>query len=90
MKHKFYYLFILIPLLQGCVANDQTGQMEAGWFFWVLLGILLGGIFFGVIVNSIRKKKPDNTPTKSEQEIEAYEETLKNKLDKESKDEKDK
>lgn len=92
MKHKFLYCFILIPVLQGCVANNQTGEMEPGWLFWVFLGLLLGGIFFGALVNILKKKKPDNTPTKTEQEIEAYEETLENKLNRnqEGKEEEDK
>ena len=86
MKPKIIYLFILITFLQGCVANNQTGQMEPGWLFWVFLGLLLGGVFFGVIINTIKKKKPDNTPTKTEQEIESYEEALNKKLNKDSDD----
>lgn len=86
MKRKFLYFFILIPLLQGCVANDQTGQMETGWLFWVFLGLLLGGVFLGALTSLLKKKKPDNEPTKAEKEIEAYEETLQHKLDENSKD----
>ena len=89
MKQKYLYLCLLIPVLQGCVANQETGQMETGWLFWVFLGLLLGGLFIGALVNLLKKKKPDNTPTKAEQEIEAYEETLKNKLN-ENSDEKEK
>ena len=84
MKQKFFYWLVLIPVMQGCVVNDQTGQMEPGWLFWVFLGLLLGGIFLGVLINSIKKKKPDNAPTKVEKEIEDYEEALKNKLNEKS------
>ena len=58
--------------------------------FWVFLGLLLGGVFLGVVVNSFRKRRADNTPTKTEEEIEAYEETLKHKLEEETKEEDDK
>ena len=86
MKRKLIYFLILIPLFQGCVANDQTGQMETGWLFWVFLGLLLGGLFLGALTNLLKKKKPDDAPTKAEKEIEAYEETLKHKLNEDSKD----
>lgn len=86
MKRKLIYIFLLFPLFQGCVANDQTGQMQTGWLFWVFLGLLLGGVFLGALTNLLRKKKPDDAPTKSEKEIEAYEETLKHKLDETSTD----
>lgn len=86
MKQKIYYLFFLLPVLQGCVANNQTGQMEPGWLFWVFLGILLGGVFLGALISFLRKRKPDDTPTKAEEEIEAYEKTLKNKLEDNSED----
>lgn len=89
MKTKFLYLLFLIPALQGCVANSQTGQMETGWLFWVFLGLLLGLTFLGALFSLLKKKKPDNTPTKAEQEIEAYEETLEKKL-KDDSEEKDK
>lgn len=86
MKLKYLFLLSLLPALQGCVANEQTGQMEPGWLFWVFLGLLLGLLFIGALVSFIKKKKPADTPTKAEEEIEAYEETLQNKLDKESRD----
>ena len=86
MKLKYLFLLSLLPALQGCVANEQTGQMEPGWLFWVFLGLLLGLLFIAALVSFIKKKKPADTPTKAEQEIEAYEETLQNKLDKESRD----
>lgn len=86
MKLKYLFLLSLLPALQGCVANEQTGQMEPGWLFWVFLGLLLGLLFIGALVSFIKKKKSADTPTKAEQEIEAYEETLQNKLDKESRD----
>ncbi|MCH5241976.1 MAG: hypothetical protein J1F67_06085 [Muribaculaceae bacterium] len=76
----------MIPLFQGCVANDQTGQMETGWLFWVFLGLLLGGVFFGALTNLLKRKKPDEEPTKAEKEIEAYEETLQHKLKEKSTD----
>lgn len=84
MKHKFLYWCLLIPVLQGCVVNDETGRMEPGWLFWVFLGLLLGGVFLGALFSFLRKKKNDDAPTKTEQEIEAYEETLQHKLDKNS------
>lgn len=84
MKRKLIYFFILVPLLQGCVANEETGQMETGWLFWVFLGLLLGGVFLGALTNLLKKKRPEDEPTKSEKEIEAYEETLKHKLDENS------
>lgn len=87
MKSKYYYLLFLVPVMQGCVANSQTGQMEPGWVFWVLLGLLLGGIFIGALVNLLRKKRPDGAPTKAEQEMEAYEETLEKKLKENSEEE---
>lgn len=90
MKKNLLYFLILIPAIQSCVANQQTGEMEPGWLFWLLLGLLLGGIFLGALTNLLRKKKADDAPTKAEQEIEAYEETLENKLKKESSEEKDK
>ena len=76
----------MIPLFQGCVANDQTGQMETGWLFWVFLGLLLGGVFIGALTNLLKRKKPDYEPTKAEKEIEAYEETLQHKLKENSTD----
>lgn len=88
MKQKILYLLIMIPFLQGCVANDQTGEMEPGWLFWVFLGLLLGGVFIGALVNFLRKNKSSDTPSKAEQEIEAYEETLNKKLSEESEKEK--
>ena len=84
MKNKILYILLSLPFLQGCVANEQTGEMEPGWVFWVLLGLLLGGLFIGAIVNYLKKRKSDDSPTKTQQEIEAYEETLKNKLNKNS------
>lgn len=84
MKQKFLYLFLLIPILQGCVANSQTGQMEPGWLFWVFLGLLLGGVFIGALASLMRKKKTGNDPSKSEQEIAEYEETLNKKLNEKS------
>lgn len=84
--------FLLLISLASCVSNQETGQMETGWLFWVFLGLLLGGLFCGAIYNLLRKKKPDNAPTKAEEEIEAYEETLEKKLkeeeDKENKENK--
>ena len=84
MKPKFLYLLILTPVFQGCVANQQTGQMETGWLFWVFLGLLLGGLFLGALINLLKKKKPDNALSKAEKEIEAYEETLNKKLNENS------
>lgn len=69
--------------------NDQSDQAGPGWLFWVFLGLLLGLTFIGALVNLLRKKKPDDAPTKAEKEIEAYEETLNKKLE-ESSEEKDK
>lgn len=86
MKRKLLYFLITVPLFQGCVANDQTGQMETGWLFWVFLGLLLGGVFLGALTNLLKKNKPEDEPTKSEKEIEAYEETLQHKLNENSKD----
>lgn len=90
MKSKLLYLLVLIPALQGCVANSQTGEMEPGWLFWVFLGLLLGGVFIGALFNFLRKKKQDNQLSKSEQEIEAYEETLNKKLEEEESKNKEK
>ena len=90
MKLKYLYLLPLISLLQGCVANEESGQMEPGWLFWVFLGLLLGGLFIGAIVNLVRKNKSTDPPSKAEQEMEAYEETLRKKLDKESDKEEEK
>lgn len=86
MKIKILYLLSVITFLhlQGCVANEETGQMEPGWLFWVFLGLLLGVLFIGALVNLIRKKKPTDIPSKAEQEMEAYEETLNKKLEKDS------
>lgn len=60
--------------------------METGWLFWVFLGLLLGGVFIGALTNLLKKKKDEDSPTKAQQEIEAYEETLKNKLKEDSKE----
>ena len=84
MKQKLLYLLLIVPALQGCVVNDQTGQMQPGWLFWVFLGLLLGILFIGVLVNTLRKKRPDDAPTKTEQEIEAYEEALNKNAQQES------
>lgn len=82
MKKLLYYpLIALIPLLQSCVVDPETGQMKAGWLFWVFLGIILGLAFIGVLVSSMRKKKPEDAPSLAEQEMEAYEETLEKKLE---------
>lgn len=89
MKQKYLYLLILVPVVQGCVQNNETGQMEPGWLFWVFFGVLFGGIFILALVNLLKKKKADDTPTKAEQEIEAYEETLEKKLKDNSEEEKD-
>lgn len=89
MKNILFYSLFAITVLQSCVANSQTGEMEPGWFFWVFLGLLVGGLFIGAIVSLTRKKKADDSPTKAEQEIEAYEETL-NKKVKENSEEEDK
>ena len=86
MKQKYLYLIFLIPVFQGCVANSQTGQMETGWLFWVFLGLLLGLLFLGALISLLRKRKVEDSPTKAEQEIEAYEETLNKKLNENSKD----
>ena len=86
MKGKFLYFIFTIPLIQGCVANEQTGEMETSWLFWVFLGLLLGGVFLGALTNLLRKKKPDDTPSKSDKEIQAYEETLEHKLKENSSD----
>ena len=88
-KQNLLYLLSLLPLLQGCVANQQTGQMETGWLFWVFIGLLFGILFIGALYNFLKKKRPDNTPTKAEEEIEAYQETLQHKLEKEEEEEKD-
>lgn len=85
-KHNLLYALLLIPVLQGCEANQQTGQMEPGWLFWVFLGLLLGILFIGALANFLKKKRPEGTPTKAEQEMEAYEETLQHKLEKEEKE----
>lgn len=92
MKKKYLYLLFLIPALQGCVANSQSGQMEPGWLFWVFLGLLLGVLFIGALTNFLRKRKSDDAPSKAQQEIEAYEETLQHKLEEKSgsEDKKDK
>lgn len=87
MKQKFLYLFLFAPVLQGCVANRQTGEMETTWLFWLFLGLLLGGLFLGAIINILKKKRPDGAPSVAEQEMEAYEETLEKKLEKESEEE---
>ena len=89
MKQKLLYLLLIVPVLQGCVVNDQTGQMQPGWLFWVFLGLLLGILFIGVLVNTLRKKRPDDAPTKTEQEIEAYEEALNKKAQQESENSKE-
>lgn len=88
MKTRILYFLFLCPLLSGCVANEQTGEMEPGWFFWVFLGIFMGLLFIGALVNMLRKKKPDGTLSKAEQEMEAYEETLNKKLEEEAEAEK--
>ncbi|MCH5229360.1 MAG: hypothetical protein J1F12_05120 [Muribaculaceae bacterium] len=91
MKKTLGSSFILLLALQSCVANSETGEMGPGWLFWVFLGLLLGGVFIGAITSFLRKNKDDNTPSKSEEEIEAYEETLEKKLHKiEDKEEKEK
>lgn len=88
---KFIIIFLsLLPIFQSCVANAQTGEMEPGWLFWVFLGLLLGGVFIGFLVNALRKKKLDGTLSKSEEEIEAYEATLEKKLEEEKSKEEDK
>ena len=89
MKQKLLYLLLIVPALQGCVVNDQTGQMQPGWLFWVFLGLLLGILFIGVLVNTLRKKRSDDAPTKTELEIEAYEEALNKKLEQASEDSQD-
>ena len=86
MKGKFLYFIILIPLIQGCVANEQTGEMETSWLFWVFFGLLMGGLFLGAITSLLKKKKPEDAPTEYEKEIEAYEETLEHKLNETSSD----
>ena len=86
MKKIILYSLFLVLVLQGCVANQQSGQMETGWLFWVFLGLLLGGVFIGALTNLLKKKKDEDSPTKAQQEIEAYEETLKNKLKEDSKE----
>lgn len=86
MKKIILYSLFFVLVLQGCVANQQSGQMETGWLFWVFLGLLLGGVFIGALTNLLKKKKDEDAPTKAQQEIEAYEETLKNKLKEDSKE----
>lgn len=88
MKKIFISFLLLLPFLQSCVQNAQTGEMEPGWFFWVFLGLLVGILFLGALISFFRKKKSDDAPTKSEQEIQAYEETLEKKLEEEDKKEK--
>ena len=84
MKNKILYLLFIVPALQGCVANNQGDEVTTGWLFWVFLGLLLGILFIGALVNLLRKKKPEGTPTKAEKQIEAYEETLEHKIEEES------
>ena len=80
MKKCYLLLPALLPFLQSCVADPASGEMKPGWLFWVFLGLLLGGLFFGVIVKTFRRQKPNDAPTLTEKEIEAYEETLDKKL----------
>lgn len=86
MKGKILYFIFMLPLIQGCVSNDQNGLMETSWLFWLFLGLLLGGLFVGALTNLLKKKKPEDAPTKSEKEIEAYKETLERKLNENSSD----
>ena len=74
--------------MTSCVANEQTGEMEPGWLFWVFLGLIGFLLIFGVVYSTIRKKKQDDAPTRYEQEIEAYEETLERKKPEDNQDKK--
>ena len=78
MKKSILGLSGIVFILTSCVENSETGEMEPGWLFWVFLGLIVAGLIFGVIYKSM-KKKPDDAPTRYEEEIEAFEQTLEKK-----------
>ena len=81
-------LLLLSSLVISCARNEATGEMEPKWVFWVLLGLIALGLIFGVVSNSMKRKKgdgSDETPSKTEQEIEKYEETLHKKEEEDEK-----
>lgn len=83
MKNIYLPLISFILTMTSCVENTETGEMEPGWLFWVFLGLIGAGLICGVIYKSVKKPKPEDTPTKSEQQIEAYEKTLEKKEEEE-------
>ena len=89
MKNLYLPLISLTMALSSCVENTETGEMEPGWLFWVFLGLIGLGLICGVIISTVRKKKPDDAPTKYEEEIEAYEETLEKKIEERNKEDKE-
>ena len=90
---KYLYLCCLAILAVSCVANEETGEMEAGWLFWVMLGIIVFCLVAGVMVSTLRKNKNDDSPSRSESQIEGYEKALEEKekaFESEKSDESDK
>ena len=81
---KIYILLLSLPFLfSGCVENQNTGEMEPTWLFWVFLGLIVAGLIFGVIISSIRGRIKGTDVNDSEditqQQIEEYEKTLERK-----------
>ena len=81
MKTSYLNIILLSAFMSSCKQNADTGELEPSWVFWVFLGLILLGLLFGVISNSVRSKNktPDGQPGKTEREIEEYRETLEKK-----------
>lgn len=83
---KFYSLpyFLSVLVLSSCQYNEQTGESEPKWVFWVFLGLIAFGLLFGAFAGFKKKKnnssEEDYIPPQVEKEIEE----MQHRIDKET------
>ena len=69
MKRFLIYAFPLSVILSSCAYNENTGESEPTWLFWVFLGLIAFGLILGVVVKSRRANN-----NRSEADIKSSEE----------------
>ena len=85
MKKIAIFVMPLALFATSCVQNETTGEMEAGWLFWVFLGLIAFLLIFGAFVGVRRKNKNNDGKDSLTRQIDAYEETLEKKEKEEDK-----